>query len=198
MRILLIAITISLSVLSCNINQDTKDNKQSELSKPLNLTVNQLDSFLSTIKIDNYTLINSKEGKRQKDAADIIELKRKWPQVMQSPNRVGFDTILSKNFTFFGEGRLLNREEYIQDRLTTSDWKITFVKYDNVTLQFFDSIGLLTYRNQVTNENVKTNEIEIEYISWADIYVKEQGKWKIGASHTIDVRIEQVEKGPNR
>ena len=86
---------------------------------------------------------------------------------------------------------MLNREEYIEDRIQPSDWKITHVEYDNLTLQFFGSTAVLTYRNRVTNENIYTKEIEIESISWADIYVKEAGKWKIDAAHTVDFRLEK-------
>ncbi len=144
-----------------------------------------------TVDIKAYSLIEAQDESRKRDAAQILELKQKWPLVMQMPNRAGFDTILSKHFTFAGDGNLLNREDYIIDRTKPSDWKITFVKYDNLVLQFFGNTALLTYRNQVTNENIHTKEVEIEHISWADIYVMEEGKWKIGATHTVDLRLEK-------
>ncbi|RYD73083.1 MAG: nuclear transport factor 2 family protein [Sphingobacteriales bacterium] len=189
-----IAIVV-FTFLSCNdksINIKTSGQPQ-QLSRATNIKVAALSP---TVKIESYTLVSSGQVDRLKDAAAIIDLKQKWPMVMQSPNRLGFDTILSKDFTFTGDGLVLNRAGYINNRLSPSDWKITFVQYDNISLQFFDSIGLLSYKNQVTNHNVKTNEVEKEHISWADIYVKENGKWKIGASHTVDVQIEKLDKDP--
>jgi hypothetical protein len=146
------------------------------------------DNSTPTVEIKKYRLIANED--RKKDATQIIALKRDWPLVMQSPGRIGFDTLLSQNFTFSGDKQLLNREEYITNRIKPSDWKITHVKYDNLTLQLFGNTALLTYKNEVTNENINTKAIETEYISWADIYVLENGKWKIGASHTIDFRLE--------
>lgn len=142
-----------------------------------------------SVDIDQYLLVTHQQEKRENDAREILKLKRDWPLVMQAPNRIGFDTLLSRNFTFTGDGRVLNREDYIRDRLAPSDWKITHVKYENLSLQFFGNVALLTYRNEVKNEHLKTGEVEIEYIHWADIYVLEENKWKIGGSHTIDVKV---------
>jgi len=172
-------------ILSCA--SESGKNKNS-FSKAIEITE---ESLTPTVRIEKYTLIERDGENRKNDAAQILDLKRKWPLVMQSPNRTGFDTILSQHFTFTENGHVLNREEYITDRTKPSDWKITFVKYDNLALQFFGTTALLTYRNQVTNENIHTKEIETEFISWADIYVREDEKWKIGASHTVDIRVEK-------
>ena len=156
-----------------------------------NITEVNVNNATPTVDINKYTLVQRQDENRRKDADQILDLKRKWPLVMQSPGRAGFDTLLSQNFTFTGDGQLLNREDYITDRTKPSDWKITHVKYDNLILQFFDDIALLTYRNAVTNKNITTKEIEIEYISWADIYVVENNKWKIGSAQVVDLRIEK-------
>lgn len=173
------------AVLSC---YDKKEKTEIEMYKIIEVIE---ENTTPTVDIKKYTLVGNGNEDRKQDAEQILALKRKWPLVMQSPNRIGFDTILSLNFTFNGDGHLLNREDYITDRTKASDWEITHVKYDNLTLQFFGNTALLTYRNRVTNENINTGEVEIEYISWADIYVLENDKWKIGASHVIDVKVEK-------
>lgn len=109
---------------------------------------------------------------------------------MQYPTFKDLHTILSKDFTFVDNGHLFNRAAYIEDRIKLSEWKITHVKYDNLSLQFFGELALLTYRNRVKNEHIKTKEIEVEQINWADIYVKENDKWKIKSAHVIDIKIE--------
>lgn len=181
---------LSIILFSC-IDKKPKVETSREDTSPYKATVIKEKNFTPTVDIKEYTLILPQHENRKKDAEQILDLKRKWPLVMQMPNREGFDTILSRHFTFSGNGNLFNREDYIADRTKPSDWKITYVKYDNLTLQFFGNTAILTYRNQVTNENIETKEVEIEYISWADIYVVEDNKWKIGATHTVDFRVEK-------
>lgn len=79
-----------------------------------------------------------------------------------------------------------NRNDYIKDRTSPHEWIITFVKYENVTLQFNGNTGILSYVNHITNKSLKTGDIEYEHITWVDIYVVEKGKWKIDAAHAID------------
>ncbi|MBN8653847.1 MAG: nuclear transport factor 2 family protein [Cytophagales bacterium] len=176
--------SLSVVLLSCTQNETTTYSAITIIEK--NLT--------PTVDIANYTLLQAQHEDRQSDAEMILNVKRKWPLVMQAPSSIGFDTLLSKNFTFTDNGKLFNRQDYITDRLAASDWKITLVTYTNLTLQFFNDTALLTYKNQVTNEHVITKEVEIEYISWADIYVQENNTWKIGATHVVDFRME---KSPN-
>ncbi len=144
-----------------------------------------------TVDIEKYTLLVDASQDRREDAKAILAIKRKWPLVMQSPTVAGFDSLLAANFTFTDKGQVLNREAYIKDRTTPSEWRITQVKYENITLQFFNNIALLTYKNRVTNENSITKVIELEHITWADVYEKENNQWKLAAAHVIDFKIEE-------
>ncbi len=177
--ILLVVIT---GLLSCNESQNVETTYSY-------LEVNE-DNPTPTVDISKYSLINDSQNDRRNDAKEILKVKRKWPLAMQSLNPVEFDSILSKKFTFKSATTFFNREDYIEDRTTPDDWKITFVEYDNVTLQFFDDTAVLSYNNHVRNENKVTREVEIEHISWVDIYLKENDKWKLGAAHSIDYRVE--------
>ena len=179
---------IIIIFISCSNKETLPKNKNSITEYKLLVMPQQNQT--PTVDIKEYKLVEAQNEDRKKDAAAILSLKRAWPLVMQNPGRAGFDSILSQHFTFTGNGQLLNREAYIIDRTAASDWKITHVKYDNLTLQFFENSALLTYRNQVSNENIKTGEKEMEYISWADIYTIENSKWKIAATHTIDFSLE--------
>lgn len=143
-----------------------------------------------TVDIAKYTLILSPDEDRKNDATEILRVKRKWPLAMQSPNAPAFDSLLSRDFTFTDDGHLFNRADYIKDRTILSEWKITHVKYYNLTLQFFGDVALLTYRNRVTNENATTKATEIEHMSWADVYVRENSRWKLGSAHVVDFRLE--------
>jgi ketosteroid isomerase-like protein len=176
-----------LYLLICAVVFSCKPTGKSTESK---LTVISEINATPTVDIDKYSLVLAADEDRKKDAEEILSLKRKWPLVMQSPRFKGLDTLLSKDFTFVDNGRLFNKAAYIEDRLKLSDWKITHVKYENLSLQFFGELALLTYRNRVTNEQLKTKEIEVERINWADIYVKENDKWKIKSAHVVDVKIE--------
>jgi len=186
----LLLLTLSISTLmACN-------NKTQEKTQEITVTGNfsALEILESnktpTVDIEKYVLISNSNDDRKNDADEILKVKRKWPLAMQSKSTSAFDSLLSPNFVFTGDGHLLNRKDYIINRTSPSEWKITHVKYANMTLQFFGNIALLTYRNQVTNENINTKAIEIEYISWADVYKKEESKWKIDAAHVVDFRVE--------
>lgn len=176
--------------LSCNERE--KNSAYNDATIPPAHTAVQIieDNNTPTVNIAKYILISVAGEDRSKDAAEILSVKRRWPLAMQSQRREKFESILSKDFTFTGNGELFNREDYIIDRTKPSEWKITNVKYDNLTLQFLGDRALLSYRNEVTNENINTHLIEMEYISWADVYIKEEGKWKISTAHVIDFRME--------
>lgn len=152
------------------------------------------DNNTPTVDLSKYILIKASHEDRELDENEILRVKRKWPLAMQSLNPLEFDSILSKNFTFKGSDSFFNRADYIKNRSKSDEWKIIFVKYDNVTLQFFEDIGVLSYVNHITNKNSNTGAIEYEHISWVDIYILEDGKWKIRSAHSLDYRLEVQEK----
>jgi hypothetical protein len=164
--------------------------------KPTDLTTNYSlleiseDNATPTVDISNYSLINDPQNDHRDDAKEILKVKRQWPLAMQSLSPLAFDSILSKDFTFKSGDTFFNRADYIKNRTTPDDWKITFVEYDNVTLQFFGNTAILSYNNHVRNEKTVTKEVEIEHISWVDIYIKENDKWMLGGAHSIDYRLE--------
>lgn len=111
---------------------------------------------------------------------------------MQSQNPAEFDSILADDFTFKGIDEFFNRKDYIENRIKPDDWKITFVEYDNVCLEFInDNLAIMSYKNRIKNVNSKTNEIEFEIISWTDIYTKQKSNWEIKSAHAIDYQIEK-------
>ena len=183
------ALTLLWAILGgCNHPGRDNDRKQiTYTTRDIKLTNNT-----PTVDLPSYTLIVSSDGDRAKDADEILALKRKWPLAMQSLDPLAFDSILSSNFTFKGE-RFFNRADYIKNRTTPDEWKITFVRYSNVTLQFFDDRAVLSYVNRITNRNTKTDAIEYEHISWVDIYTKENDQWKLETAHAIDYRLEVPE-----
>ena len=187
---LFILLTTFFVASSCKEGQ--KANKNAEMNSASNYStvVISEDNATPSVDISKYTLINNSQRDRSNDAKEILKVKRKWPLAMQSLNPLAFDSILSKNFIFKGGDKFFTRADYIKNRNTPDEWKITFVKYDNITLQFFEDTGILSYVNHITNKNVNTGAIEYEHISWVDIYVIEDGKWKIGATHSIDYQLE--------
>ena len=185
----IVSLACAMFTLSCRKKGETPEK---EAGVPGYFIAAQIEeqNQTPTVDIEKYTLISQPGDDRATDASEILKVKRQWPMIMQSPTVAGFDSILSQKFTFTDHGHLLNRAEYITDRTGPSEWKIIHVSYDNLTLQFFGDKALLTYQNTVTNEHATTKTIEREYISWADMYAKENGKWKIDAAHVIDFRME--------
>jgi Domain of unknown function (DUF4440) len=193
-KTIFILLTTLIIAFSCKEGQKANNNAEKNSANNYSAIVILEDNSTPSVDISKYTLINDPQKDRRNDAKEILKVKRKWPLAMQSLNPLEFDSILSKNFTFKGSDKFFTRADYIKNRTTPDEWKITFVKYDNVTLQFFGDTGILSYVNHITNKNVNTGAIEYEHISWVDIYVIEDGKWKIGAAHSIDYRLELPEK----
>lgn len=144
-----------------------------------------------TVDIASYNLVNDPNNSRRTDAEEIMQLKRKWPLALQSLDPVAFDSILSKNYTHKGIKDFYNRADYIKSRTTPDEWKITSVKYENITVQFVDNTGILSYLNHIRNEHTVTGVVETEHISWVDVYSKENGKWKLRSAHAIDYRLDK-------
>lgn len=190
MRKIFFLITTLTVAISCKEKQGSGKNPEKNSINIDTATVLIEDNNTPTVDISTYKLISDSQKDRRKDAQEILKVKRKWPLAMQSLDPLAFDSILSRNFIFIGSDEYFTRADYIKNRTTPGEWKITFVKYENVTLQFFDDTGFLSYVNHITNKNVSTGAIEYEHISWADIYILEEGKWKIGAAHAIDYRLE--------
>jgi hypothetical protein len=53
---------------------------------------------------------------------------------------------------------------------------------------------MLTYRN-ILNHTDSAGKPDMLYLTWADVWVKEDGKWKIGAIHLISERVEPIVGG---
>lgn len=142
-----------------------------------------------TVDIKNYTLITNNLPLDSIQAIEIFKLKRSLPLAMQRKDSALFESILSGDFTYRGEDEFYkNKEDYIHNRVN-AHWTIDTVKYQNLVLQFFDGTAILTYRNTLngTDDNGRP---DIEHYSWADIYKKENGKWKIKGIHEIESRVE--------
>lgn len=179
-------ITFLSICFGCNDKYANADSDSA--NKKFTQTFIQEENKTPTIDINNYRLITDGTESHKADAKEILTTKRNWPLAMQTKDSVLFNSILSKNFTFSGGSHIYNRADYIADRITPSSWKITHVTYENMALQFFGEYALLTYKNIVENKD-SSGAVEIEHITWADMYVKENGKWKIRAAHVIDFSV---------
>jgi len=189
MRQIISLVLVSTILLSCH---EKKQQPEAEAGGAFTTVEITEENTTPSVDISKYILITDSKTDRRADAREILQVKRKWPLAMQSKSKPAFDSILTSNFVFKGGTTFYNREDYINDRTLPHEWKITFVKYDNVTLQFFGNTAILSYANQVRNEHTGTGAIEIEHISWVDIFLKENDKWKIGAAHSIDYRVDTL------
>ena len=140
------------------------------------------------ISIGSYSVITADPGRELPMAAEVMEIKKLYPQAMRGKDRTIFERILARGFTFKGVKDFFNRQDYIDNRTQgpVTDWT---VRYDNVVLQFVADSCLLTYRNVVTGKNTDGTTYK-EFMTWSDVYVREDGQWKIEAVHLIDYREE--------
>lgn len=142
-----------------------------------------------TVDIRNFTLISNNINADSINSIEILKLKRNLPLAMQRKDSILFENILSNSFTYRGEDEFYkNKQDFINNRIHAT-WTIDTVRYENLVLQFFDEIAILTYRN-VLNGSDENGKSDIEHYNWADIYTRENGKWKIVGIHEIESRIE--------
>jgi Domain of unknown function (DUF4440) len=104
-------------------------------------------------------------------------------------DRLLFDAILARDFTFRAEDEWYERDAYIRERVESREG-VEAVRYENLVLQFFGPIAVLTYRNVVKHTDMLGKPDTLR-LSWADVFVQEQGKWKIGGSHLITLAVEE-------
>ena len=78
-----------------------------------------------TTRIDSVTLITNNFLKDSAEALALIHAKVILPLAMQQHSAALFDSCLSIEFLYQGEGTLLNRQEYIHDRIN-GKWTIIF------------------------------------------------------------------------
>ena len=178
-----------------SVNRQSDSPKQKEAGKQMTQLIVKYDTGSPNVGISSYALITDKAEAHRTDAEAIMQVKKNFPLAVQTKDRALFEKILARDFVFRGEGEngLLRRENYINDRTNPSSGKVLTADYENIALQFFGDIAVMTYRNIVKGTNEKGQPDPAEYISWADVYVKENGEWKIGAAHVIDYRTEKAD-----
>ncbi|QQS33932.1 MAG: hypothetical protein IPM50_04965 [Acidobacteriota bacterium] len=93
-----------------------------------------LENNTPTVDMPKVTLISTEDINRSNDAAAVMAVKRRWPMAMQPRDQKEFDAILAAGFTFVADAKVMNRKEYIADRISPNEWRITHVVYDNITL----------------------------------------------------------------
>ena len=159
------------------------------VGRPYSQVTLKAESPYPTVGISTDTLITDDPDARRGDAETIMQRKIEWPRAMQTKERAAFDRILARGFTFRAEGEFYGREDYIRDRVG-NNVEVASAQYENLVLQFFGEVGVLTYRNVVRIKDESSNPQTLR-MSWADTFVKEDGEWKIGGSHLIELRAEK-------
>jgi hypothetical protein len=184
--LLMLLVILNFYLISCSNSQkhNTKSGGNSYNSKNQNesekkyIQVNiKVDLKTPTVGIKSFTLITNDLQRDISNAQVIIQAKVMLPLAMQKHDETLFDSVLSKDFIYHGEEAFFNRKEYIHDRVNAK-WMISDVQYENMVLEFFDDFGVLTYRNKV-KERDESGKDQLYFWFWTDIWIKENGRWKI-------------------
>jgi Domain of unknown function (DUF4440) len=153
----------------------------------------KVDRPSPTIDISSYTLITDNAERDRRDAGEFMRVKANLPRAVQTKDKSLFESILARDFTFRGENQWYERDAYIRARVESRE-RVATVRYENLVLQFFGPMAVLTYRN-ILNHTDSAGKPDMLYLTWADVWVKEDGKWKIGAIHLISERAEPIVGG---
>lgn len=137
-----------------------------------------------TARIDTLTLITNNILRDSANAQALIHAKVLLPLAMQKHDAVLFDSVLAKEFIYHDEEAFFNRQEYIHDRVN-GKWTITDVQYENVVLEFYEDIAVLSYRN-VVKETDEFGKPQTFVWFWTDIWTNEDGRWKLKVLRAIN------------
>jgi hypothetical protein len=142
------------------------------------------DQQSPNVDIRTYVLITDNVDTDRADAEAIMRVRAKLPLAVQTKNAALFNSILGRNFTFRAADEFWNRAEYIRNRVEESETVLS-AQYENVVLQLFGDVAVSTYRNAIELKDKSRKPATLK-MTWASVYVKEDGQWKIGAVHLID------------
>lgn len=162
---------------------EPKPSKYQQLKLPVEQRVPGVD-------LRSYTLITNNPETDRREAAAIMQVQLSWPRAMQTKDAALFDRILSRDFTFReADDRLYERDAYIRDRVERPE-TVASARYENVVLQIFGKIAVLSCRNVVAGTDAEGKR-ETWHLSWAGVFAHEDGQWKIRASHLVSERVEK-------
>lgn len=188
MKYLIFSLLLIIILIGCQANENSVTSEpavtkhKAESKKYIQVT-RKIDNNIPSIGISNYNLITDDLGRDSTESDALIRAKVIIPLAMQKHDAALFDSVLAKDFTAQGEGQFFEREAFIQNRVN-GKWMISDVQYENLVLQFFGEIALLTYRN-IVKEKDKMGMPQTWHFTWADIWVKEDGRWKVKAQRGI-------------
>ena len=179
---------LALAVAFLLVSLGSTEAKEAESRRYQQLLI-RADQQSANIDINSYTLITNNPKGHRIEATQIMRVKADWPRAMQTKDKALFESVLAPDFTFRAEDEWFERDAYIHDRVNSKE-QVLKVRYENLVLQIFDRIAVLTYRN-VLNHTDEKGAPDTLYLSWADVFVKGRDGWKIGGSHLISARSER-------
>ena len=183
----LMTLWIILSI-GCQVGHDGSNRKRPTEEKlrggPYTQESVTLDRPSPNVDIDRYVLITDDVEADRGDADAIMRLRSNLPLAVQTKDAALFDRILARSFTFRAADEFWNRQQYIRKRVAEPE-TVGSARYENLVLQLFGDVAVSTYRNVVELKDADGSP-ETLYMTWASVYVKEDGEWKVGAVHLID------------
>jgi ketosteroid isomerase-like protein len=190
MRPLAFVLLLSIIFLGCRnnrINGDRHPSAEKRQGEQLIQETINIDRPSSNVDITSFVLITDNlEGDRA-EALAIMQLRAKLPLAVQPKDAALFDRILAPRFIYRAEDEFWNREQYIRDRVEEPE-KVESARYENMVLQVFGDIAVSTYRNIVQLKDSSGKPATL-HMTWASVYLKENGEWKVGAVHLIDTKF---------
>ena len=181
------ALSIAVIATGCATRQDATGNESTIKTAPRGAAKEHKLSIRSehpSVGLNEYVLITDDLERDKAEADAVIQAKIGLPYAMQTKDRKDFEAVLARNLIFRGEDEFFDREGYIANRVGDPS-KVKSADYRNVVVQFITpERALVTYSNIVEDQPGGPGAWKAD-MSWADVLVKEDGKWKYEIVHTI-------------
>jgi hypothetical protein len=127
-------------------NRQSDTPKQNDVGRQVMQVSITYETGNSNIGIDGYTLISNNAEAHRADAEAVMQVKQHVPLAVHTKDRAVFEKILVRDFVFRGEPGMLRRENYMSNRTNPSGGNVLTADYENIALQCFGDIAVMTYR----------------------------------------------------
>lgn len=188
-KLLIAALVVTLTI-SCTTQRPEGSNaanaKVEDPSGPLKRHLIAFEEIYPTVGLKDYALVTDNLERDRPEANAVINAKIGLPHAMQTKKREDFEAVLGRTFTFTSQDEFFDREGYIANRVGDPS-KVKRADYRNVTVQFIGGRAMVTYSNIVEDQPGGPGAWKAD-MTWADVFVKENGQWKYEVVHLIDFR----------
>ncbi len=132
---------------------------------------------------------------RTADEQQIRKIEQDWVNAMVKRDGAFLKKLEADDYTLTGpDGKVLTKEEDIKNT-TEGDTIFDDIKIENLEVRFYGDTAVVNGMNMIKAHS-KSGDMEEDLsgpYSWTDVFVKQNGQWKVVATHITALASETKE-----